>query len=311
MENLEKYVIGLAGKCKKLAYPQVVLGDERHPAKIKKTASPLPYMRMFDEIDNFFEVAGVVAGKCVITLNNRSYLLTEGDICVINHGVRHFETYAQEKAGYEMVWFSHRHIGELLVNNSRYNPPGGYEFLSHLIVKIKPAAAQFLEDIFQVPEPRKNFEPIRDKLVKWFNAATENIRQGNYTKRVNTDKLRYETALKAKKIGPAVEYVKKHFQEKLTLLDIAGQVALSPSHFCVVFKEVYEMPLFEFIGSVRLKEAARLLHDTELHINEVSARVGYEDPFFFSRIFKRWFGISPVLYRKRVFPRLFITDPLL
>jgi AraC-like DNA-binding protein len=311
MENLEKYVIGLAGRAKKLTYPQLVLGHERHPAKMKQTAAPLPFMQVFDETDNFFEVACVKAGKCIITLNRRSYLLREGDICLVNHGVKHYETYAQEKTGYEMVWLSHRHIGELLVNNSLYHPAGGYAFSSHLILKIKPSAAQLLEDIFRVPEPRQEFRAIREKLAGWFDAVAENVRQGNYTKRVNTDKSRYETALKAKKIGPAVEHVKKHFREKLTLADIAGQVALSPSHFCVLFKEVYEMSLFEFVSTIRLKEAARLLRDTELHINEISARVGYEDPYFFSRIFKRWFGLSPVHFRERVFPRLFITDPLL
>jgi len=309
MLNLEKYVLHLAAIAKKLTYRQVILGEERHPARITRVFSPPPYVQIFDNASYFSEVACVVGGKCVITLNGKSYLLREGDLCLVNHGIKNFESYLEKNIGYEVIWLSHRTVFDLRVHHARYHPAASYEAVSHLAMKIKPESSQLLEDIFLVPEPRKHFGLIRGKMVTWFTAISENIRQGNYIKKVNTARLRYQTTLKTKRIRPAVEYIKKHYREKLTLRDIAAQVGLSSAYFCVFFKEAYDLSLFDFIIDLRLKEACRLLKTTVLNVSEISPQVGYANPYFFSRIFKKWFGLPPVRFRERFLPRFFVNDP--
>jgi AraC-like DNA-binding protein/ligand-binding sensor protein len=96
----------------------------------------------------------------------------------------------------------------------------------------------------------------------------------------------------------AVEFINEHLHEDLTLPVIADVVYLSPTYFARLFKNEIGLTFHEYLTQSRIRKAAHLLKETPLSISEVSQRVGYSDPNYFSQVFKRLMKISPSDFRK-------------
>lgn len=81
--------------------------------------------------------------------------------------------------------------------------------------------------------------------------------------------------------------------------DYAGLAGMSPSHFIRCFKAERHVTPNVYLTRLRMEKAQLLLRETDLKIREVAARLGYDDPFYFSNVFKKYTGISPTQYRDR------------
>lgn len=81
--------------------------------------------------------------------------------------------------------------------------------------------------------------------------------------------------------------------------ELAKEAWLSPTHFARIFKAHSGLSVRAFINQQRLAEAQRLLVEGTLNVAEVAQAVGFEDPFYFSRVFSQTFGIPPSELRKR------------
>lgn len=97
----------------------------------------------------------------------------------------------------------------------------------------------------------------------------------------------------------AIKYLMENYAHKLSLDDLSPQVYLSKSHFSKVFKEATGMKVFEYLQKIRIENAQRLMHTTELSMNEICEQVGYSDYSFFNRVFKRVTGLTPQEYKKK------------
>ncbi len=95
----------------------------------------------------------------------------------------------------------------------------------------------------------------------------------------------------------AVEYIHRHFREELDVDTLAEMEYVSTTTFRLLFKKHTGRTPNEYIISQRLSEACRLLIETEESVRDIAARVGYGDPYYFSRIFHKKLGISPLKYR--------------
>ncbi|MGC3957754.1 MAG: helix-turn-helix transcriptional regulator [Verrucomicrobiota bacterium] len=73
---------------------------------------------------------------------------------------------------------------------------------------------------------------------------------------------------------------------------------ISPSHFFAVFKRQTGFAPLDFFIRLRMQRACELLGTTSLSVKEVAAELGYDDPFYFSRVFKTVSGIAPTDYRR-------------
>jgi len=93
-------------------------------------------------------------------------------------------------------------------------------------------------------------------------------------------------------------FLEAQYASRLTLAKLADRVGLSVPHFCARFKQLFGAAPIAYLLHVRLHTAASLLRDTSLSVSEVGRRVGYRDIYYFSRHFKRQFGVSPRRLRK-------------
>ena len=100
-------------------------------------------------------------------------------------------------------------------------------------------------------------------------------------------------------IRKAKSYMDEHFSNPdLTLRDVAGYVALSNNHFCTVFSQETGVTFTEYLTAIRLAKAKELLRDKQMRTSDVAFTVGYNDPHYFSYLFKKNAGMSPRDYRK-------------
>ncbi|CAN5504140.1 hypothetical protein BH10PLA1_BH10PLA1_16480 [soil metagenome] len=93
-------------------------------------------------------------------------------------------------------------------------------------------------------------------------------------------------------------FVEAQYAARLTLAKLADRVGLSVPHFCARFKQLFGAAPIAYLLHVRLHTAASLLRDTSLSVAEVGRRVGYRDIYYFSRHFKRQFGMGPRRFRQ-------------
>jgi len=99
-------------------------------------------------------------------------------------------------------------------------------------------------------------------------------------------------------MSDAVHFMSERLAEPLTLARIAEVAKLSPSRFNAVFRrETGSAPLAHF-QRLRLQKARALLERTQLGIAEVGRAVGYDDPLYFSRVFRKATGLAPRDWRR-------------
>lgn len=94
-------------------------------------------------------------------------------------------------------------------------------------------------------------------------------------------------------------YMDQHFDRPTNLGQLSSMVHRSDARFCVTFKKYFGLPPIDYLIHLRMTRAEFLLRDYNLTISDIAARVGYDDIYYFSRVFKKHFGVSPSLMRKR------------
>lgn len=94
------------------------------------------------------------------------------------------------------------------------------------------------------------------------------------------------------------EYLEVHFTEDISLEDAAAQVNVSPQYFSKLIKKNTGFNFIDWLSMMRVKKAKELFNTSNLSIKEVCFMIGYKDPNYFSRIFKKRVGITPSEYIK-------------
>lgn len=93
------------------------------------------------------------------------------------------------------------------------------------------------------------------------------------------------------------KYVNDHYSEKITKVDLANVAACSVPGLYRIFQRHMHMSVNNYINKIRLEKASVLLEGSSCTITEISNMVGFDDPIYFSRLFKKYYGMSPKTYR--------------
>jgi two-component system response regulator YesN len=100
-------------------------------------------------------------------------------------------------------------------------------------------------------------------------------------------------------VGLIQQYINEHYAEELTNADIAASVFLTTTYVCLLFKQETGMTLNEYVIEKRLLEAKRLLADPRNKLYDVCYAVGYKDPGYFGKLFKKQTGHTPGEFREK------------
>lgn len=99
-------------------------------------------------------------------------------------------------------------------------------------------------------------------------------------------------------IKKALKYLSSNYSREISLDEISSYVNLSPSYFSTLFKQITGKTYKDYLNKVRIEESKLLLLNSNLSIIDIALATGFEDPGYFSKVFKKYTGLSPSKFKK-------------
>jgi AraC-like DNA-binding protein len=158
-------------------------------------------------------------------------------------------------------------------------------------IGVNPVDADLLDAVVRLvrlvhkPGEQKGLAPlVKREIVYRLLAGGEGARLGHLVASSRGD---------TRRISRAIGRLREHYNEPLKIEEVARELGMSVSGFHHHFKSVTSMSPLQFQKQIRLQEARRLMLGEELDAASAGHRVGYEDPAYFSRDYKKLFGAPP------------------
>lgn len=117
-------------------------------------------------------------------------------------------------------------------------------------------------------------------IQQYRNAAKDSATQGDITDMV-------------------IHFFDENIERHLSLQEIAEFSGLSSSRLSFIFKERTGHSPLNYFNLLKIRRACELLDSTNLKLNQISLKLGFDDPYYFSRLFSKTMGLSPINYRNR------------
>jgi AraC-like DNA-binding protein len=149
----------------------------------------------------------------------------------------------------------------------------------------------------------EQFELLYATVVSAFSdaallqASSETFRTLSLINRLQTEQSRKGRQTE-ERILKSIRYLTRNFSQSHTLEALARQAGLSVPHYVTMFKKQTGTSPMRYLTRVRLRHACALLDQTQEQVAEIARKVGIEDPFYFSRVFRTHIGRSPRAYRQ-------------
>jgi len=99
-------------------------------------------------------------------------------------------------------------------------------------------------------------------------------------------------------INAAKEYIRQNCKREVPLREVAERVYLSPSYFSRIFKQKTGERYIDFFNRVRIEESLVYLKDLKIDLSQIAAISGFSDQSYYTKVFKKFMGVSPNTYRK-------------
>jgi AraC-like DNA-binding protein len=151
---------------------------------------------------------------------------------------------------------------------------------------------QVFDEIFQnlgIPYKKRNLEYANFLVFSFLTSIFyKDIKQST-------------AATKGKKIiDRSIEYMKQNLTSNIQLHDFSGQAGLSVSQYSNLFKKHASMSPMNFFIQLKVQRSCQLIENPYMRIKEIALELGFDDPLYFSRVFTKVMGISPLSFRKTV-----------
>ena len=95
----------------------------------------------------------------------------------------------------------------------------------------------------------------------------------------------------------SISFMQQHLAQLLSLEEIARSVNFSTSHYSALFRKKTGYAPIEYFNHLKIQRACQYLHFTDLRVKEIADKLGFDDPYYFSRLFSKLMGMSPNQYK--------------
>ena len=248
---------------------------------------------------DFLELAYVLSGEGKYRINDKIYPVKEGDLIMINPGVKHQALLCPEAdtpATEFFVGFSNIRISGCRENHMPL--PGG-ECIIHTSGELSQRLLKLCTSMEAENAVRRQgrYFMLKSYLIQLLLLVIREQCEPMERPRGYA----FESASKKYVAEQVVTYIEDHYSENISLDQIAENMYLSPFYISRIFKgETGNTPIRHLIN-LRLEKARELLEGGyQGSIQEVAALVGYDDAYHFSKLFKKRYGISPSQARKNL-----------
>lgn len=227
-----------------------------------------------------------VRGTASLNLNGIDYVADRHFIVHGGKGMR-LSIEAGEMFEYYLLFYraslpERKDLARLLERSNPFRMQYGFESLEPLPLYYQLMAMEQLWEqgsLLEKIQVKGLFYQFVHELLKQFTKDGINLRQPDV-------------------IGQVVRYIEEHYRHNLSLESIAEQFNYSPGHLSMRFKGETGFSLIEYLIRFRLQHAEELLQCTEAPLRDIAKEVGYSDVYYFSRVFRKYNGQSPIRFRK-------------
>ncbi len=150
------------------------------------------------------------------------------------------------------------------------------------ILEMDNEKIECFKNIFTWP----SLEEFKTELIVWMQEFHDKI------------SMEFDDYKNKHKIQQAIEFIQHNFWQELNMAVVSNMISMNYSLFSFEFKKYTGSNFVTYLRDIRMKEAKRLLSETDLKIAEISKQVGYDNEKHFMKIFKNTCGVSPTEYRK-------------
>lgn len=244
---------------------------------------------------DFLSLIYIMSGDGKYEINGKTYDVCGGMFFICNPNVTHHRILSGNQRIEEFhVGISNLHIKGLLAN---YLIPTDEEPL----FSFNHYGASFTNTIGEiVVEQQKNDEGSVLMLKCIVMKLLVYIIKERYVPLCKHEKnvFMLEHYEKTAMINNIRAFITENYMEPISLAKISENTYLSPVYVSRVFKEATGESPINYLIKVRLLKACELLNETSYSIKKIASYVGYADAYYFSKLFKKYFGMPPVSYRK-------------
>lgn len=231
-----------------------------------------------ESFDSFL-IMYVVKGEGILTINNKSRIVKERDVMLVNcHEPHIYKT----DTFFETLWM---HFDSSVILDY-------YNLIkqdnTHVVFSTSSLIPDYLKSIINLfKEGQIINEPLISCDIQRILAELFNLSNGNHTR----------TSVSQSSINSSINYIKDNFKNKLSLDDIAANISMSPFHFSRIFKKETGYSPYEYIIIIRLNHAKSLLKTTNMLIKEIAFECGFNSESNFIIAFKKHTNMSPKQFR--------------
>lgn len=234
------------------------------------------------------EILLVVSGSLELNLTDRSFILHAGEAAVLTPGMLHEGRSGAEGLEYHTFMFDVEKLCNGTAVSEKYLKPiywgkTGFVTLlkeSEVLCQIERLAACFGKN--------KAENPLLAMGIVY------EILGLLYIHALDSD----EKAIKGpREFGEVLDYVNQHFCEKLSAKSLSEQFNYNETYFCRRFKSLTGFTVMNYIQTLRMEEAQRLLERGDEEIRVIARKCGFADTCYFSNCFRKHFGYAPTTFR--------------
>lgn len=261
----------------------IVYEDESFPfcyTKCKKNTGELPHSHWHEDIEFIY----VTDGDGILTNDEEKYYITAGDLVIINSNNIH-----SLSARYSTIEFYCFQININLLENFGFD-------LDLFYPKTE------ISDIYVITKFKKIIDQIQNKTFNYkisvkidFLSIFLYMYNASSMPQYSNNKHDSKKAI----IKKSIKYLKEHLDNRISVDTVAKSVGLNKYYFCHAFKEVVGKTMLEYLNALRINHATQLLLQNNFNISQIAFTCGFETPSYFTKVFKRKFGITPNQYRKK------------
>ena len=231
---------------------------------------------------SLFQWYCVIYGNVNLIWDHQSHTLQQDDSILISPGVMRAPKYHNKSIGYFYVLFENHHL-----------------VLNNLVLKIVPIPNDLRFDlntlINEINKPGENtYDFVEALLTRLLIGLERKTKPHNHSENLSNLSIQTENEV----FNQMDAFLRRNLYKDISRKDLSEVFHISASHLARIFRNTSGMTISKRLLQLRIDRAKQLLLESSLPISEISLQVGYTNFSHFTKIFRRFTGITPSDYRR-------------
>ncbi len=232
------------------------------------------------------EIAYVESGKLEYTVNEKKYILNAGEAMLVNRLELHGATMLEECTWYAILFdpklvysFDESSIKRKIFENSPFHN-----------IMLSEKSIRMIKELIALDSEATTYElKALNSLINVYIDIFDNLNIESISSSSKTANLRVKKIL---------DFISNNYNQRIQIEDISKELGLCRSEVCKLFKDNLNTTFTEYLSKIRIEKAIELLESKETNVSQISELVGFNSPSYFTEIFKKYFKVTPLEYRK-------------